>query len=375
MQTNQIILRANVNRSQIEITPTHYNIKSIPITVDDAVMNRVHYSAEENAKGMPSMNGNPVTLGHPVVDGQNASGVNGKGLEDYYSGGTIRNVYNNAGVWYADASIKKSVLNAQDGGKEYAELIESRQDIGVSTGLMFEANEMKGRNAKGEDYDASAINQSYDHLAMLANEEPAGGKDTVIRFNSKDTQVFDVNQLITNTDEKSLFKRFMSWFVNETQNEYNSKRENESNNGDNAMRDKIVAALNAAKVETSGLDDDALFAAYNQLNSGDDKAPKAEATNSGITAEQVAEIVANAVKPLQDQLAVNADAELKQLKTQMKAMTVNKLADSIVDKMDAQEMKDHLAANAAVDFNMGGYQHQANADDGGYSAGMPEGDK
>ncbi len=61
MQTNSIMLMANVNRSQINITDTHYNIKSIPITVDDAVMNGVLYSATENAKGMQSMMGNPVT--------------------------------------------------------------------------------------------------------------------------------------------------------------------------------------------------------------------------------------------------------------------------------------------------------------------------
>lgn len=384
MQTNQIILRANVNRSQIDITPTHYNISGIPITVDDAVMNRVHYSKAENAKGMPSMKGNPVTLGHPVVNGENASGRNGSGLDDFYSGGTIKSVYNTNGVWYADASIKKSILNAQDGGKEYSDLIEGKNNIGVSTGLTFEANDTAGTNAKGQAYDESAINQQYDHLAFLANEAPAGGDDTVIRFNAIGTDIINVNELIDtahNADEIGLFKRFMGWFVKENQNGYNSHQGNEpevnTNNGDEAMRQKILAALDAAKVQTNGLDDDALLAALNELSSGKEEvAPQVPQVNADDLAALVATAVNKAVEPLQAQLTANADAEAVQLKAQMKAMTVNKLADALIEKMDAQDMKDHLAANASVGFNMGHGQHvQANADDGGYSAEMPEGDK
>jgi hypothetical protein len=181
---------ANVNRSQIEITETHYNIKSIPITVDDAVMNKVHYSDAENKKGMPSMKGNPVTLGHPVIDGVNVSARSGEGLAEHFSGGTIKRVYNKSDVWYADASIKKSVLNAQEGGPALADRLDNEESIAVSTGLEFEVNDISGVNKAGVPFSHSAINQNYDHLAMLAkNQAPAGGDDTVMRFNVADVML------------------------------------------------------------------------------------------------------------------------------------------------------------------------------------------
>lgn len=202
MKLNSIMLMANVNRSQIEITETHYNIKSIPITVDDAVMNKVHYSDAENKKGMPSMKGNPVTLGHPVVDGVNVSARSGEGLAEHFSGGTIKRVYNKSDVWYADASIKKSVLNAQEGGPALAERLDNEESIAVSTGLEFEVNDISGVNKAGVPFSHSAINQNYDHLAMLAkNQAPAGGDDTVMRFNVADVM------LESESDNESVISR------------------------------------------------------------------------------------------------------------------------------------------------------------------------
>lgn len=197
MNVNTVQLFANVNRSKINITDTHYEIKGIPITVDDAVMNDIHYESTHNAKGIPSIKGQPIALSHPVVDGVNVSGKEGRGLEDYYSGSTVNgSVYNTNGVWYVDASINKKKLLAQDDGERYANAFDNKQDIAVSTGLTFEYNEESGVNSKGEKYSKKAINQKYDHLAILLDEAPAGGEATVMRFNSKDKSHINVNELI-----------------------------------------------------------------------------------------------------------------------------------------------------------------------------------
>lgn len=255
MHTNSIMLFANVNRSQISITDTHYNIKSIPITVDDAVMNNVHYDAEDNAKGIPSINGQPVTLSHPDSDGVNISGKEGKGLADFFSGGTITNTYNMGGVWYADASIKKNMLKAQDDGERYANALETKSDIGVSTGLTFAYNEMQGKNKKGQPYTKRAVNQKYDHLAMLLDERPAGGDATVMRFNNKDVEVVNINTLIdspTITPEQE--KTFMSWLFNklggfaaDKQSGYNKNEQTTNDNfnsEDHIMdRNQLIALL------------------------------------------------------------------------------------------------------------------------------------
>ncbi len=257
MQINSIMLFANVNRSQISITDTHYNIKSIPITVDDAVMNNVHYDAEDNAKGIPTINGQPVTLSHPGIDGVNISGKEGKGLADFFSGGTITNTYNMDGVWYADASIKKNLLKAQDDGERYANALENKSDIGVSTGLTFSYNELSGKNKKGQPYTKRAVNQKYDHLAMLLDERPAGGDATVMRFNNEDIEVININSLIDGksaavTQEQE--KTFMSWFLNklsdfaaDKQSGYNENEQTTNDNinsKDHVMdRNQLIALL------------------------------------------------------------------------------------------------------------------------------------
>lgn len=389
MHTNTIMLMANVNRSQIEISNTHYNIKSIPITVDDAIMNDVMYSAAENKKGMATMVGNPVTLGHPIIDGQNASGRSGGGLDDHYSGGTIKRVYNKSNVWYADASIKKSILNAQDGGKEYADMLENKDAIGVSTGLMFEDNDMSGVDGKGRSYSKTAINQQYDHLAMLANEQPAGGGDTVMRFNVADVM-----------PEQNALSRFLdtakAWFVNESQNSYNSpdgKQPEFTNNqdGEDIMdRTQIIGLLSGKGISVNAdiSDADLMAMLTNAVpeqfkkeskksedadddGEDEDDKPKKKAKNSEEVPAWAQALLAK-VNTLETSLAANHNVELDGLKTQMKAMTVNKLSDSVIDKMDPQEMKDHLAANGQVGFNATSGYVQTNSNDSGYSADMPE---
>lgn len=385
---HSIVLMSNVNRSQISITDTHYNIKSIPITVDDAVMNGVLYSAAENKKGMPSMIGNPVTLGHPSAG---ESGRSGSGLEDHYSGGTVKNVYNKSKVWYADVNIKKSLLNAQDGGKEYAEMLDNKETIGVSTGLVFEDNQISGTNSEGDDYTKSAVNQEYDHLAMLASEAPAGGSDTVMRFNVADI-------MPSEHPVDGMMNRFLAqakaWFVNESENGYNAQEpvSTTNNDGDTIMLNKIKAKLTAANVKTEGLDDDQLLDAYNKMMKDDmKKGMKKDMDNmdydnmtedekmamkkkknmdkeKNMSKNEIADLVTSAVnaavKPLQDQLAAASNAEVSDLTTKMKAMATNRLSDSVIGKMDAQEMKDHLAQNGVVSFNASSGQHtQQNSSD------------
>lgn len=381
---NSIVLMSNVNRSQISITGTHYNIKSIPITVDDAVMNGTLYSAAENAKGMPSIIGKPVTLGHPAIG---ESGQSGAGLEDHFSGGTVKNVYNKSKVWYADVSIKKAVLNAQDGGAEYSDMLENKENIGVSTGLVFEDNQISGTNAGGEEYTKSAVNQEYDHLAFLANEAPAGGKDTVIRFNVAD---------IMPAHDDGLMAKVKGLFAWATANGYNAQEpvSTTNNDGDTIMLNKIKAKLAAANVKTEGLDDDQMLDAYNEMMKEDMKKDmkkdkdmdnmdyenmteeekmamkkkKNMDKEKNMSKNEIADLVTSAVnaavKPLQDQLAAATNAEISELTVKMKAMATNRLSDSLIAKMDAQEMKDHLAQNGVVSFNAAAGQHtQINSGD------------
>ncbi|WP_150137938.1 DUF2213 domain-containing protein [Candidatus Enterovibrio escicola] len=363
MHTNSVMLFANVNRSQIDITDTHYNIKSIPITVDDSVMNGVHYDKCENARGMPSIKGQPVTLGHPRVEGVNVSGKEGKGLEDYFSGGTVTNRYNIDGVWYADVSIKKSLLAAQDNGERYINALESKSDIGVSTGLMFDLNDESGKNEKGQKYNRRAINQKYDHLAMLLDEAPAGGDATVMRFNSENVDVINVNELIESKDiSQEQEQTFASWLLNkigsfaQDENARYNETDLNTNSGNSIMnRDEMLALLGLA-TNSQITDDELKTIVKNKL-----------ATNaSEHQSVDIAEVVANALKPITDeltsvkvQLTANADAEKEALTAQVVALNVG-LDETAAKALSADALKSVLTANSQSfvngTFNAGGHQ-------------------
>lgn len=187
MSTKHVSLFANVSKSQIKENDTHFTIEGVPVTVDDAVMNGMHYPLEHNKKGMDTIKDKVITLSHPTdKKGLGADAYAGNSLQEFYSGGYIETVYAKGGVWYVNISIKKSMLKAQDKGKGFYERLSNKDDIGVSTGLYTDAKKESGTNAKGEKYTHVATEQDYNHLAMLeSSEPPAGGQDTFMRFNGE----------------------------------------------------------------------------------------------------------------------------------------------------------------------------------------------
>lgn len=327
MRVNKLLLTANVNKSQVSKTDTHYKITGIPITVDNAVMNGVLYPADENAKGMNSMIGKPLTIGHPVDDkGNYLSGREGVGMQNHYSGGHVTNTYNVSGVWYADAEIKTALLNAQENGPELISVLDNKSDLGVSTGLLFNQNQVSGKNEKGDSYEMSAINQEYDHLAALLNEAPAGGADTIARFNSQDIEQINVNELIdslTTEQEDSFFKRIYNRLMPKV-DEHITKRYNEQDTNINVNEHEVPEMeLEQVKAEIV-------------------------ANNDAISA-LITTAVSNAVEPLKAEIdlvkqsvTANADKEKAELVTKVNALEIG-LPDSAIKAMNADELKGLLA--------------------------------
>lgn len=76
MPRSHIAFFTNVKKTQIKESDSHFDIEGVPVTVDNAVMNGLLYSAEHNEKGMKTIIDKPVTLSHPVSD-------DGKPLDAY----------------------------------------------------------------------------------------------------------------------------------------------------------------------------------------------------------------------------------------------------------------------------------------------------
>lgn len=331
----KIRLITNVGKSQISESKEFFHLKKIPVTVDGAVMNGLLYRAEDNAKGMPSINGRVMTLGHPKNDaGEFISASEGEALVNHFSGGSVEKNYHVNGVHYVDAKIKKSVLKAQNNGEWYYNQLASKKPIGVSTGL-FSGREMtEGVNNSGTKYFAIATNQKYDHLALLhESEAPAGGKDTFINFNADATEiVVNLDSFIEASEDQGLFDKLVSKvlatlnFAHSEETRYNhtddvNVTEELNTNEDNSMHQKLIALL-AAKGFTANAE-----MTVDQLTAELEKALDTNSANKGdevpAWAKDLAANMADMKKEMSDMKKKEMTAEEEAKAKKAKALAGN----------------------------------------------------
>lgn len=358
----RLLIITNTSKSKVTKDNGVYKLEKIPVTVDDSVMNGTHYDEYQNKKGMRSFVGMPMTLTHPEnKDGYNVSALSPDGI-DYYAGGKITDAYNKDGVWYFDAEIKEKKMRSNDDnmGDYFADRLDSGLPIGVSTGLMYERNEISGENKKGEKYSSKAINIQGDHLAMLhESEKPAGGDATVMRFNGEDFEVcnfddFAANSVVESGQEdktESIINRALTAFAKRIGISYNSQ-EFDNPNEDYAMRKTIEAELQAAGIEVNGLDDNALLEAYNKLNAPKEPEQKPQ-TNSEETPAWAKDLITE-VNSLKTQFEANANKELDALVSQVVELKINGIDEEVAKTMGVNALKGLLAANGQ-EFVADGY--------------------
>ena len=370
MPQAHISLFANISKTQIKETDTHFNIEGVPVTVDDAVMNGIHYSAENNKLGMPSIRDRVVTLSHPTTaNGNGVDAYAGESLQKFYSGGHIETVYADNGTWKVNISIDKDILRAQDKKQDskFYDSLANKQDIGVSTGLYAEIEPTIGKNAKGVDYEGAATKQVYNHLAMLdASEPPAGGQSTFMRFNkeSQDKVVINLADYMTdsipdtvykvedvNADDKPEAKDDFNGLLAKllailgisklAGNTENKPQQNE----ENAMPDDIKKKMKALKDNGSykeGMTDDEISNAFEKMGNMDD-APKAKEVAQNSEILNAIQALTAKVTGLESKLNAKDDAvknalvdELKDLDT---GLSVNALKGLEVEELQTLHNK------------------------------------
>jgi hypothetical protein len=359
MPQAHISLFANISKSQIKETDTHFNIEGVPVTVDDAVMNGIHYSAENNKLGMPSIRDRVVTLSHPMTEnGNGLDAYAGESLQKFYSGGHIETVYADSGTWKVNICIDKDILRAQDKKQDsnFYDSLANKQDIGVSTGLYSEIEPSIGKNAKGVDYEGIATKQVYNHLAMLdASEPPAGGQSTFMRFNkeSQDKVVINLAEYMTDSIPDTVYKVEDVNADNkpETKDEFNSllakllalmglskltgNTENKpQQNEENAMPDDIKKKMKALQDNGSykeGMTDAEISNAFDKMGNMDD-AQKAKEVAQNSELLNAIQVLTEKFTNLETKFNAKDDAiknalveELKGLETGLELNTLQKL--------------------------------------------------
>ena len=362
MAHTHISLFTNVSKTQIRETDTHFNIEGVPVTVDDAVMNGIHYSAENNKKGMPSIRDRVVTLSHPTTaNGSGADAYAGESLQKFYSGGHIETVYADAGTWKVNISIDKDILRAQDKkqNSNFYDSLANKTDIGVSTGLYSEIEETPGTNASGVEYQAVATNQQYNHLAMLeSSEPPAGGDATFMRFNSDtvaQNMIVNLADYMPDSIPDTVVKvEEVGEMEEEQPEEFNSllakllaligvskmagNKENQPKEED-AMPADIKEKMQALKDNGSykdGMSDEEISNAFDKMSKKDDEPAKGVAQNSELL--EAIESLTNKVQDLESKLNAKDESEKLSLVAELVDLETG-LTENALNSLEVSELK------------------------------------
>ncbi|EDX7955598.1 DUF2213 domain-containing protein [Salmonella enterica subsp. enterica serovar Minnesota] len=142
-----------------------------------------------------------------------------------------------------------------------------------------------------------------------------------------------------------------------------------TNGETNPMKEKMIAALNAAGVKTEGLTDDQVWDAYNEQmkkpadGKKDDEDPEADknkgtATNSDDLKALISAAVNEAVAPLKEQLQANADTERKEMREAVKAKFC--LSDTAVNAMADEPLKE-MFSQCQTSLGLNGAFRQTNS--------------
>lgn len=166
-----------VNADRVQETEDGYIVRDVVPVVDDVVMNGGLYPAAELETSYQGLSGKPAPIKHPRdADGNYISAMNGEGLRNYYAGATCENVRYEGGRVLMDVVINKAQALAHPDGARLIDAINGLEPIHISTGLLLQREEMEG-NSKGKDYKWIARNMSFDHVAILLDEQGAATPD------------------------------------------------------------------------------------------------------------------------------------------------------------------------------------------------------
>ncbi|KQP02466.1 hypothetical protein [Pseudorhodoferax sp. Leaf265] len=178
--SKRVHILSAVNAANVSKEGSIYTIRDVCGAVDDIVMNRRLYPADQLAAGALTLEGKPAPAGHPKnAAGQHISALNGEALANAWIGSYVRNARHAAGRTLVDVVVNEAQARAHPDGAKLIERLDAAiagtnsEPIHVSTGLMLDEIKANGES-HGKAYDTIATNLRYDHLAILLNEQGAG---------------------------------------------------------------------------------------------------------------------------------------------------------------------------------------------------------
>lgn len=352
-----------VNSAKISKNNGLYTIRDVVPIVDDIVMNGLLYPGAEIEKSYQSLSNTAAPSGHPQnADGQFVSAADAVAMQEYWIGAAVTNARKDGDSVLVDITVNADQANAMENGRRLISRLDSAiagnagEPIHVSTGVMLRKKAAKGES-KGKAYNAIASDMVFDHLAILLDEQGAGtpeeGVGMWLNQSGETEKVFAVN-LEVNSDEMSyreieqklweylqeeypqgdtwiadVYAKYFIYRLGDSfyKSDYNIDSENVvsligdpqqverkteyepvSNREDApTMKDTLVAALNAAGINSAGMTDNDILAAYNALQTKPLNEQVAKLAETVATMESnEAKRIEGEKKAIADKLAVNS---------------------------------------------------------------------
>lgn len=303
---------------------------------DDIVMNRIKYPADEIERSFMTLDRTPAPLGHPMVGNMYVSARDPEGINVGYVGAWNENPRRKDGRVLVDKVIDVEFANRCEGGKRLLEAIKSGTPIHTSTGLL--ANLEK---AEGDGFDYVAHDLFFDHDAILLDEEGAATPEQGVGMlvNGKTLEVVN-SSLEDQLDEQ------LDWAL-----------DNIARNMEQRQRLPLIQKLKSAILEflsSSGekprvqenadmADEKKVADLENRMGAIEKAVTDAVAGFPSIVANAIAE----AMKPVTEQVNVIANAQKKQ-EADEKALLVNKIVEAgILSKESAETLTNAALAELA----------------------------
>lgn len=328
MKQVRVNLRTLVNASKIrEEIRDGRKVVIVPSTtlVDGGILNKIRYPASVIADSFHTLEGTPAPLGHPVLNGKFVSAKDPQGLVRTFIGAWNENVRHENGRVHVDKVIDVAFANQSDGGKRVLAAVEKQKPIHTSTGLLATLKPLTNSD-DGAEWEVETM--VLDHDAVLLDELGAATPEQGVGMfvNAAGEEMDVINSVLSDDIERDEMWALESILRAEERKLRAPLLER--------IKAAIEAVIRGGPVPEDVVNQEATDVDKEQFEALSAKVDALTAAPA-LTKDEVAEIVANALKPITDA----AEASAAAAKTEL----VNKVVEAkLLDQATAE------AADTAV---------------------------
>ncbi|MDZ7906195.1 MAG: hypothetical protein U5N55_10780 [Cypionkella sp.] len=293
---------------------------------DDVVMNGILYPADEIAKSFLGLNRTPAPLGHPTINGQFVSASDPEGINIGYIGAWNENVRRENGRVFLDKVIDVEVANRTHGGREVLAAIENGQPVHTSTGLYLELEDAPA----DAPYNRIGRNMSFDHDAILLDQPGAATPEQGVGMMVNGVQMEVINSALDDAE------RQLDWagvYLMEAVERTKSAAAWEK------IKGAIMGFLASEPTKTENETRKETDMTAEQDKQLADLSAKVNALSDIVEKQDVAAVVANAIaealKPMAEQLAAIQNAEKAKADAEKISLVERIVNAGLLEKADA----------------------------------------